>query len=184
MSHGSVTHHPPIHGIMAEFTTADDLVEAARRAREAGYHKMDAYSPLPIEELHDVLHIHDNRVSLACLIGGIVGACTGFGLLSWTAGFDYAHNVGGKPPISVPMFIPITFECTILFAGLTTALAMVIMNGLPSPYHPVFNVARFVNASRNRFFLCIEAEDEHFDREGTRAFLESLNPEGVDEVEH
>ncbi len=183
MSH-SVTEHPPIYGVMAEFETADALVEAAKAAREAGYHKMDAYSPLPIEELHDVLHIHDNRVSLACLIGGIVGACTGFGLLSWTSAFDYAHNVGGKPPISVPMFIPITFECTILFAGLTTAFAMIIMNGLPTPYHPVFNVERFAFASRNRFFLCIESEDEHFDRKGTFAFLESLHPEGVSEVDH
>jgi hypothetical protein len=168
---------------MAEFETADDLVEAAKRARAAGYHKMDAYSPLPIEELHDVLHIHDNRVSLACLLGGIIGACTGFGLLCWTSGFDYAHNVGGKPPISVPMFIPITFECTILFAGLTTAIAMFLMNGLPAPYHPVFNVERFALASRSHFFLCIESEDEHFDRDKTRRFLETLSSE-VSEVDH
>ena len=182
MSH-SVTEHPPIYGVMAEFETADDLVEAAKRARDAGYHKMDAYSPLPIEELHDVLHIHDNRVSLACLLGGLIGACTGFGLLCWTSGFDYAHNVGGKPPISVPMFIPITFECTILFAGLTTAIAMFLMNGLPAPYHPVFNVERFALASRSHFFLCIESEDEHFDRENTRKFLETLSSE-VSEVDH
>ena len=183
MSH-TVTEHPPIHGVMAEFETAEQLVEACKAAHANGYHKMDAYSPIPVEELHDVLHIHDNRVSLATLIGGIVGACTGFGLLSWTAGFDYAHNIGGRPPISVPMFIPITFECTILFAGLTCAIAMIVMNGLPQPYHPVFNVDRFSLASRNRFFLCIEAEDPHFDREKTRAFLESLNPEEVSEVAH
>jgi hypothetical protein len=182
LSH-TVTEHPAIYGVMAEFETADDLVEAARRARAEGYHKMDAYSPLPIEELHDVLHIHDNRVSLACLLGGLTGACTGFGLLCWTAGFDYAHNVGGKPPLSIPMFIPITFECTILFAGLTTAIAMFLMNGLPAPYHPVFNVERFALASRSHFFLCIEAEDEHFDREKTRRFLETLSSE-VSEVDH
>jgi hypothetical protein len=183
MSH-TVTEHPPIYGIMAEFDSAEALVEAARAASAEGYHKMDAYSPLPIEELHDVLHIHDNRVSLACLIGGLVGACTGFGLLTWTSAFDYAHNIGGKPPISVPMFIPITFECTILFAGLTTAIAMILMNGLPAPYHPVFNVERFSLASRSRFFLCIESEDHHFDRERTRKFLESLHPEEVSEVDH
>jgi hypothetical protein len=170
--------------MMAEFESADALVDAAHSARAEGYHKMDAYTPIPVEELHDILHIHDNRVSLACLIGGLVGACTGFGLLSWTSAFDYAHNVGGRPPISIPMFIPITFECTILFAGLTTAIAMILMNGLPAPYHPVFNVERFTMASRNRFFLCIEATDEHFDREKTKAFLETLGPEEVSEVDH
>jgi len=183
MSH-TVTELPALHGVMAEFETADALVEAARAARAEGYHKMDAYTPIPVEELHDILHIHDNRVSLWCLIGGVVGACTGFGLLTWTSAFDYAHNVGGRPPISIPMFIPITFECTILFAGLTTAIAMILMNGLPAPYHPVFNVERFTMASRNRFFLCIEAEDEHFDREKTKAFLETLGPEEVSEVDH
>jgi len=183
MSH-TVTELPAVHGVMAEFESAEALVEAAKAARAEGYHKMDAYTPLPVEELHDILHIHDNRVSLACLIGGVVGACTGFGLLTWTSAFDYAHNVGGRPPISIPMFIPITFECTILFAGLTTAIAMILMNGLPAPYHPVFNVERFTMASRNRFFLCIEATDEHFDREKTKAFLETLGPEEVSEVEH
>jgi hypothetical protein len=183
LSH-TVTELPAIHGMMAEFESADALVDAARSARAEGYHKMDAYTPIPVEELHDILHIHDNRVSLACLIGGLVGACTGFGLLSWTSAFDYAHNVGGRPPISIPMFIPITFECTILFAGLTTAIAMILMNGLPAPYHPVFNVERFTMASRNRFFLCIEATDEHFDREKTKAFLETLGPEEVSEVDH
>ena len=183
MSH-NVIELPAVHGMMAEFDSAEALVEAAKAARAEGYHKMDAYSPIPVEELHDVLHIHDNRVSLACLIGGVVGACTGFGLLTWTSAFDYAHNVGGRPPISIPMFIPITFECTILFAGLTTAIAMILMNGFPSPYHPVFNVARFTMASKNRFFLCIEAQDEHFDREKTKAFLETLGPEEVSEVDH
>ena len=183
MSH-TVTELPAIYGVMAEFETADDLVTAAKAAREAGYHKMDAYSPIPVEELHDVLHIHDNRVSLWTLLGGLAGACTGFGLTVWTSGFDYAHNVGGRPPVSVPMFIPITFECTILFAGITAAVSMLIMNGLPHPYHPVFNVPRFSLASRNRFFLCIEAEDPHFDRDQTAAFLESLHPEEVSEVAH
>jgi hypothetical protein len=183
LSH-TITELPAVYGMMAEFETPEALVEAAKAARAEGYHKMDAYTPIPVEELHDILHIHDNRVSLACLIGGVVGACTGFGLLTWTSAFDYVHNVGGRPPISVPMFIPITFECTILFAGLTTALAMILMNGFPAPYHPVFNVERFTMASRNRFFLCIEAEDEHFDRQKTKAFLETLGPEEVSEVDH
>lgn len=183
MSH-TITEHPPIYGVMAEFDSAEGLVEAAKAARAHGYHKMDAYSPVPVEELHEVLHIHDNRVSLWTLLGGIVGAFTGFGLCSWTAGFDYAHNVGGRPPISVPMFIPITFECTILFAGITAAVSMIVMNGLPRPYHPVFNVDRFALASRDRFFLCIESEDPHFDRVQTRAFLESLGPDEVSEVAH
>ena len=181
MSH-TVTELPAIHGMMAEFESADALVDAARSARAEGYHKMDAYTPIPVEELHDILHIHDNRVSLACLIGGLVGACTGFGLLSWTSAFDYAHNVGGRPPISIPMFIPITFECTILLGGLTAAISMILMNGLPSPYHHVFNVERFAGAARSKFFLCIESDDPKFDRELTAGFLESLGAEEIAEV--
>jgi len=174
----------PIYGVMAEFETADELVEAARKAKAAGYHNMDAYSPIPIEELHEVLHIDDSKVALCTLIGGLTGAAFGFLLTAYTSSVSYVHNVGGRPPISVPMFIPITFECTILFAGITAAVSMILLNGLPQPYHPVFNVERFALASRNRFFLCIESIDPHFDREETRKFLEAMNPEEVSEVAH
>jgi Protein of unknown function (DUF3341) len=173
---------PEIHGIMAEFSTPEELIDAVRAANEAGYHKMDAYSPVPLEELHDLLHIHDNRVSLFTLIGGLCGGCGGFGLLCWTSSLAYPLNVGGRPLISVPMFIPITFECTVLIAGLTAAIGMILLNGLPMPYHPVFNVDRFANASRNKFFLCIEAEDAHFDRRKVADFLQSLEPDEVAEV--
>jgi len=173
---------PEIHGIMAEFSTAEDLIDAVRAANQAGYHKMDAYTPVPLEELHELLHIHDNRVSLWTLIGGIFGGAGGFGLLSWTSSLAYPLNIGGRPLISVPMFIPITFECTVLIAGLTAAISMILLNGLPMPYHPVFNVDRFANASRNKFFLCIEAEDPHFDRRQVADFMQSLDPDEVAEV--
>src|SRR5581483_6964651 len=117
------------------------------------------------EELHELLHIHDNRVSLFCLIGGLFGACGAFGLIQWCSALAYPLNIGGRPPISVPTSIPITFEGTVLCAGLTAAISMLLLNGLPMPYHPVINVERFANASRNKFFLCIEAEDPHFDRQ-------------------
>jgi len=171
-----------IHGIMAEFSTAEELIDAVRAANEAGYLKMDAYSPVPLEELHDLLHIHDNRVSLFTLIGGLCGCAGGFGLLSWTSALAYPLNIGGRPLISVPMFIPITFESTVLIAGLTAAIGMILLNGLPMPYHPVFNVDRFANASRDKFFLCIEAEDPHFDRREVADFLQGLEPDEVAEV--
>lgn len=180
----SVELKPPIYGILAEFDNSDDLVEACKRAREAGYRKMDAYTPIPVEELHEVLHLHDNRVALFTLLGGLFGCFGGFGLMSWCSAIAYPLNIGGRPLISVPMFIPITFECTILCAGLTAAISMIVLNGLPQPYHPLFNVPRFAAASSNKFFLCIESEDPKFHRHDTARFLESLNPDEVAEVAH
>jgi hypothetical protein len=172
-----------LYGLMAEFDTAGELVAAARRTREAGFKKFDAFSPIPIHELDEAMDLHDNRVSLCTLIGGLVGCVGGFGLCSWVEGVALPLNIGGRPLISVPMFIPITFELTILVGGLTAAISMIVMNGLPRPYHPVFNVERFVEtASRNKFFLCIEADDPRFDREMTVGFLESLRPQEIAEV--
>ena len=172
----------PLYGLMAEFETPGQLVAAARKTREAGFRRYDAFSPLPLHELDDAMDLHDNRVSLFTLIGGIVGACTGFGLASWVEAVALPLNIGGRPLISVPMYIPITFELTILFGGLTAGISMIMMNGLPRPYHPVFNVDRFSNASRNKFFLCIETADPRFDYGETLRFLESLNPEEIADV--
>jgi Protein of unknown function (DUF3341) len=173
----------PLYGLMAEFETASELVAAARRTKEAGFQKFDAYSPFPIHELDDAMDLHDNRMSLFTLIGGLIGSCTGFGLASWVEGVALPLNIGGRPLISAPMYIPITFELTILFGGLTAAISMIVLNGLPSPYHPVFNVERFAaTASKSKFFLCIESDDPKFDRAQTAGFLESLGPEEIAEV--
>jgi hypothetical protein len=182
MSAHSVGNESELYGLMAEFETAGELVAAARATREAGFRKFDAYSPLPLHELDDAMDLHDNRVSLFTLIGGLLGCIGGFSLASWVQGVALPLNIGGRPPISAPMYIPITFECTILLGGLTAAISMIVMNGLPSPYHPVFNVERFSTASRNKFFLCIESEDPGFDRHATANFLESLGPEEIAEV--
>ena len=183
MSVDLIAEEQGLYGLMAEFETAGELVAAARRTRQAGFRKFDAYSPIPIHELDEAMDLHDNRVSLCTLIGGLIGCVGGFSLCSWVEGVALPLNIGGRPLISVPMFIPITFELTILVGGLTAAISMIVMNGLPRPYHPVFNVERFVaTASRNKFFLCIEAEDPMFDREMTVGFLESLGPEEIAEV--
>ncbi len=167
---------------MAEFETPGELVAAARRTREAGFKKFDAYTPYPIHELDGAMDLHDNRVSLFTLIGGLLGCVGGFSLCSWVSAVALPLNIAGRPMISVPMFIPITFECTILIGGLTAAISMILMNGLPSPYHPVFNVERFAGAARSKFFLCIESADPKFDLRTTAGFLESLNPEEIAEV--
>ena len=171
----------PIYGLMAEFDSPTTLVAAARRAREAGYRKMDAYSPFPIEELSEVLH-HKDRLPLLVLIGGVVGGTSGFLFQYWASAIDYPLNVGGRPLLSWPSFIPVTFEMTILVAAFVAVLGMLGLNGLPMPYHPVFNVPRFEYASRNRFFLCIESSDPLFDRVATGQFLEGLEPREVCEV--
>ena len=171
-----------LYGIMAEFETPGQLVFAARKVREAGFKKFDAYTPYPIHELDEAMELDDNRVSLYTLIGACLGGLGGFALASWVQAVALPLNIGGRPLISVPMFIPVTFECTILIGGLTAAISMLLLNGLPMPYHPVFNVDRFANASRSKFFLCIESEDPKFDRDKTVSFLETLNPEELSEV--
>jgi len=172
----------PVYGLMAEFEDPNQLVAAAHRAREAGYRRMDAYSPLPIEELHDAIGFHDTKLPMIVLIGGLVGCLAGYLLQYWVSTMAYPINVGGKPLNSWPAFIPVTFECTILGAALSAVLGMLGLNGLPQPYHPVFNVARFALASRNRFFLCIEARDRKFDLAETRRFLETLEAKEVSVV--
>jgi hypothetical protein len=174
---------PVIHGLMAEFENPNALVAAAYRAHFEGYRKMDAYSPFPIEELHEALGSHHTRLPLIVLIGGVLGCVGGYLLQFWTNAVSYPINVAGKPFNAWPMFIPVTFECTILGASLAAVLGMLALNGLPMPYHPVFNVSRFALASRNRFFLCIEARDPKFDIERTRGFLEALGPREVTTVD-
>ena len=173
-----------VYGLMAEFEDATALVAATERAHAAGYRRMDAYSPFPIEELHHAMGSPHSKLPLIVLIGGVVGCLGGFLLQYWASAIAYPINVGGRPFNSWPAFIPVTFECTILGAALSAVLGMLALNGLPMPYHPVFNVPRFALASRNRFFLCIEARDRKFDLEKTRAFLESLSPREVSTVAH
>jgi hypothetical protein len=172
-----------IYGLMAEFDSPGDLLVAAQRAYEEGYRQMDAYTPFPIEGLAEAIGFHRTWVPLIVLIGGIIGCLGGYYLQYWIAEINYPINVGGRPFNSWPAFIPVTFELTVLIAAFAALLGMLALNKLPMPYHPVFNVPEFELASRNRFFLCIEATDRQFDRTATKQFLESLKPRGVFEVE-
>ena len=172
-----------IYGLLAEFEAPEDLVSAAERAYADGYRHMDAHTPFPVHGLAEAIGFHTNRVPLLVLIGGIIGAGLGFFSQYWAAVIDYPINVGGRPLNSWPAFIPITFEVTILVAALTAVLGMLALNGLPQPYHPVFNAPRFALATRDRFFLCIEATDPRFDPVATRAFLEGLGAKEVTDVE-
>ena len=167
---------------MAEFETPASLVEAATKARLAGYRQMDAYSPIPIEELNEALALRRTRLPLLVLIGGILGCAGGFGLASWVSAVAYPIDVGGRPLISWPQFIPVTFETTVIGAAFTAFFGMWALNKLPQPYHPVFNVPAFSRASTDRFFLVIESTDPRFDRTATWQFLENLHPVGVSEV--
>ncbi|PYX69519.1 MAG: DUF3341 domain-containing protein [Acidobacteria bacterium] len=167
---------------MAEFDSASDLVAAARRTREEGYHKIDAYSPFPVEGLAEEIGFRKNSVPLVVLIGGLLGCMSGYALQYWISAVSYPINVGGRPYNSWPAFIVVTFEMTILFAGLAAVLGMLALNGLPMPYHPVFNVPRFAFATRDRFFLIIFSSDAKYDAGATRAFLETLGPRSISEV--
>jgi hypothetical protein len=171
-----------LYGLMAEFDNPTALVDAATKARLAGYRKMDAYSPIPIEELNEALGLRRTRLPLLVLLGGIVGGVGGFSLQAWSSAIAYPMNVGGRPLVSWPQFIPVMFETTVLGAALTAFFGMWALNKLPQPYHPVFNVDAFTRASTDRFFLVIETVDPRFDPTATKRFLEAMHPVGVSDV--
>jgi ActD protein len=171
------------YGLMAEFDSPSAVVAAARRTYGAGYRRINAYSPFPIEELSEAIGYHRDYVALCTLICGVIGAVGGFTLQYWTGGIDYPLNVGGRPLMSLPAFIPITFECTVLLAAFGAFLGNLIMNRLPQPYHPSFNVPGFARASQDRFFLCVKSDDPMYNKARTRDFLESLGAIEVSNVE-
>ncbi|HWQ53308.1 MAG TPA: DUF3341 domain-containing protein [Bryobacteraceae bacterium] len=173
---------PPVYGLMAEFETPAALVNAARAARDHGYWKVEAYSPFPIEELNDALRLPRNKLPLIVLAGGIIGGLAGYLLQYWSTVWYYPLNIAGRPLHSWPMYIVITFELTVLFAAGAAFFGTLALCGFPALYHPVFNVDRFALASRNRFFLAIEASDPLFDPQATAEFLQSLEPREVSEI--
>jgi len=172
-----------VYGVMAEFEDPTSLVNATRAAYQTGYKKLDAYTPFPIEELSEVLHLHKNKLPLIVLLGGLLGGLTGYLMQYYVTVIYFPINIAGRPLHSWPSYIIITFELTILFASLSAVFGLLALCGLPMPYHPVFNVPRFSAASRDRFFLCIEAADPKFDRERTSRFLATLGARVVSEVE-
>jgi hypothetical protein len=174
---------PALYGIMGEFNNPSDLVAAARRTYEAGYRRINGYSPYPIEELSEAIGFTRTSLPLIVLIGGILGGLGGFFMQYWMEVIDYPLNVGGKPYNSWPAFIPITFECTVLVAAFAAVLGMLVLNKLPQPYHPVFNAPNFALATRDRFFLVIEANDPRFSHDETTQFLNTVGAKNVSDVE-
>jgi hypothetical protein len=173
---------PRLYGIMGEFDTAEQLLAATRRAYAGGFRAMDAYTPFPIEGLSEALGFRTNAVPLIGLFGGMVGAATGYGMQLFIHASALPINVGGRPLNSWPSFIPVTFEMGVLFAALSMLVGLLVLNGHPEPYHPVFAIDAFARASRDRFFLCIEARDPRFEPAATRRFLEELGAREVADV--
>ena len=171
-----------VYGVLAEFDSPEELIEACEQAYAEGYRRMDAYAPMPVVGLAEAIGYKKNYVANCVLAAGLCGVVFGFGFLEWICNVAYAHNVGGRPTNSWPAFIPITFECMILFSALTSMICMFAMNGLPKPYHPVFNVAEFARASKDKFFICIESTDPKFRADGTQQFLRDLGGNEVSVV--
>jgi hypothetical protein len=171
-----------LYGFLAEYKSSEALIEAAQKTYARGYRRIDAYTPFPVEGLAEAIGFHRNRLPLIVLIGGLLGGSGAFLMMWFSAAINYPINVGGKPLLSWPAFIPITFELTILAAAFATVFGMLGLNGLPMPHHPLFYVPDFTRASRSRFFLCIQSDDPLFEVDATRTFLESLEPRRILEV--
>lgn len=179
----TVTTRPPLYGVAARFTTAQALLEAVEAAHEAGYDDLDAYTPFPVEEIsEEVVHHEKSKVSLLVLVAGLTGAAVGFFGQWWISAADYPLNIGGRPLLSWPAFIPVTFELTILFAAFTAVIGMLALNRLPEPYHPMFAVPGFDRASIDRYFLVVESKDPHFESGRVRELLAGLGAEEVHDV--
>jgi hypothetical protein len=176
--------HPELYGLLGEFNSPKQLMDAAKKAREAGYRRLDAFAPFPVEGLSQALglgHKH-NLVPLLTLAGGLGGGLTGFFFQLWVSTSAYPMNIAGRPLNSWPAFIPVTFELTVLGASIFAVFGMLALNRLPQPHHPLFNVERFKRASDDRFFLCIMARDPKFHLAETARFLQSVNAQHVTEV--
>jgi ActD protein len=180
--HASEPTTPTTYGLMAEFESAQAVVDATRRVVADGYTKLEAYTPVPVEELNDLIHKKRTKLSALVLAGGLTGMATGFLLQYWSSVLEYPMNVGGRPFASWPAWVVPSYELTILFSALTAAGGMIALNGLPQPYHPVFNAPRFSLATSDKFFVVIEAEDPKYDAAKTKHFLEGLGAKGVYEV--
>jgi hypothetical protein len=183
MHHGATT-APKAWGIMGEFKSPEALIAGAKVFRDAGLTHMDGYSPFPVDGLIEAMGRRHTRLPRLVLAGGVTGLLAGLGLQIWTTAIDYPINIGARPLVSVPSFIPIAYELTILLAALTAAFAMIALNGLPLPHHPVFNVERFAKAgSVDGFFLCVESTDPKFDANQVRQLFAQAKAEGVYDVE-
>jgi hypothetical protein len=180
--HGHSEEGPKVYGLMAEFDEPEEVAKAARRAYDRGYRKMDAFTPFPVHGLAEAVGFKKTYVPHVVLAGGVIGAVTGFAMQYISMGLHYPYLIGGRPLVSWPMFVPITFEVGILFAAFSAVIGMFAMNGLPMPYHSVFNAPGFDSATRDKFFLCIEAVDDRYDVNETRAFLEGLGARRVSVV--
>ncbi len=172
-----------IYAVVGEFDDADTLVAAAAKARGEGYRKVEAYSPFPVHGLAEALEVTDSRIFFIVFVMGCIGFCVGVGLEVWTSAVDYPMNVGGRPYVSWPSFVPVIFECTVLLAAFGAVIGMLGLNGLPRPYHSIFNTPNFDRASQDKFFLAIEAADKRFDRDETTRFMKVLGATAVSEVE-
>ena len=172
-----------LYGLVAEYDGPEALVNAARRVREAGYRRMDAYTPFPVHGLAEALGFTDAKVPWIVFMAGLIGAVAGLGLQYYASAVYYPLNVGGRPYLSLPAFVPVTFECTVLFASFGAVIGMLALNGLPRPHHSVFNAPGFERASQDGFFLCVEAADERFDRAGTADLLRDLGALSVHAVD-
>lgn len=181
--HHDVVLEPQTYAMVAEFDSAEALLVAAEKAKDHGYTALDAFSPFPVHGMSEATGFKCNLVPWIFLFGGAMGLLGGLSLEAYVSVVDLPLNIGGKPLFSLPSFVPIMYECTILFASLSGALGMLALNGFPRPHHPIFSTPGFERASQDRFFLAIEAKDPNYNVIETERFLKGLKPINVSIVE-
>ena len=172
-----------VWGITAEFDETDPIINAARQARQAGYTRMDSYTPMPVEGLSEASGYRNKQMPALMFMGGLLGCTAGYWMQWYANTQSYALNIGGRPYHTWPNFIVITFEATVLLTAFAGVFGMLALNGLPTLYHPMFGVDGFDRASQDRFFFTIEARDPSFDFDKTLAFMQSLGALRVQVVE-
>jgi hypothetical protein len=173
---------PVTFGLLAQFATADEMSHAIEKAVAAGYTHLDGYSPYPVGDAADALKFSKSEMGPVMFLGGITGACAGFLMQYWANTWGYSLNIGGRPYFSWPMFVPVTFEMMVLTTALTGLFGLIAICGLPRYNHPLFNSKAFERATKDRFFVCIEATDPKYDAAATRTLLNDLHPISVEEV--
>lgn len=173
-----------IYGILAEFKNPKELIDAAKKVKEAGYNDFDTYAPFPIHGMEKAMGLKNSPLGWIVLAGGLVGLVGALALMIWVMGYEYPMNISGKPYVNLPVYVPITFELTVLLSAFAATFGMFALNKLPKLHNPLFNVERFEKASDDGFFICVESSDNMFAEDSVSKLFTEAGATHIETVYH